>query len=204
MSKFLDFMEAYARSDLDDERKVIEKEVWDSYGREGAVCVIDMSGFSRLTEMHGIVHYLSMVRHMQIVVEPIVKRFGGRVIKFEADNCFALYPEVLPAIRASVGMNIAFDAMNLMTTDDLNIYISTGIDYGRILHVVEEDRPEEEDFYGAAVNTASKLGEDIADAGQILVTKAAMDRVPEGAGFKTEPETFEISKITIEARRVIY
>ena len=92
MSKFLDFMESYARSDLDDERRIIEKEVWDTYGRECAVCIHDMSGFSRLTEKHGIVHYLSMVRHMQIVVKPIIQRFGGEVVKFEADNCFARFP----------------------------------------------------------------------------------------------------------------
>lgn len=203
MSNFFDLMEAYARADVDDERKVIEKRVWDTYGIESAVCIHDMSGFSRLTEKHGIVHYLSMVRHMQIVVKPIIERFGGSVVKFEADNCFARFPDVLGAIRSSVSINIAFDAMNLMTTDDLNIYISTGIDFGRIL-LVEEQDADEADFFGAAVNTASKLGEDIASAGDILVTAPAMERVPADAGFKCEAESFEISAIVIDARRVLY
>jgi len=200
MSAFFDLMEAYARSDLDDERKVIEAQVWEKYGVERAVCVHDMSGFSRLTEKHGIVHYLSMVRHMQIVVKPIIERFGGEVVKFEADNCFAAFPDVVGAVRASVSINIAFDAMNLMTTDDLNIYIATGIDYGRILMVTDD----EHDYFGAPVNTASKLGEDIATAGDILVTAAAMERVPAEAGFQCEEKQYEISSITIDARRVIY
>ena len=200
MPNFLDLMEAYARSDQNIERKEIEKKVWDTYGVESAVCVHDMSGFSRLTEKHGIVHYLSMVRHMQIVSKPIIERFGGRVMKFEADNCFAQFPDVLDAIRSAVSLNIAFDAMNLMTTDDLNIYISTGIDYGRILLVEDEGA----DYFGAAVNTASKLGEDIAKSGEILVTASGMERVPDSAGFKYEDEQHEISSIIIDARRILY
>lgn len=202
MSKFFDLMEAYARSDLDDERQVIEKEVWDTYGIECAVCIHDMSGFSRLTEKHGIVRYLSMVRHMQIVAKPIIERFGGSVVKFEADNCFARFPDVVSAIRSTISLNIAFDAMNLMTTDDLNIYIATGIDFGRIL-LIEGDG-EHADYFGATVNTASKLGEDIASAGDILVSEAAMAGVPENAGFDDQPERFEISSIVIEARRIKY
>ncbi len=200
MSEFFDLMESYARSDLEEERKVIEAKVWETYGVETAVCIHDMSGFSRLTEKHGIVHYLSMVRHMQIVVKPIIERFGGQVIKFEADNCFAAFPDVLEAIRSTVSINIAFDAMNLMTTDDLNIYIATGIDYGRILMVTNDDH----DYFGAAVNTASKLGEDIAKASEILVTASAMERVPADVAFKCEEAHYEISSISIDARRILY
>ena len=133
-------------------------------------------------------------------MKPIIERFGGQVVKFEADNCFAAFPDVLEAIRSTVSINIAFDAMNLMTTDDLNIYIPTGIDYGRILQVTND----EHDYFGAAVNTASKLGEDIATAGEILVTASAMERVPADAGFKCEEEQYEISSISIDARRVLY
>ena len=42
-----------------------------------------------------------------------------------------------------------------MTSEDLDIYISCGIDYGRILLV------DDKDCFGDAVNRASKLGEDV-------------------------------------------
>jgi len=198
LHNFFDLMEAYARADDDDNRAAIDAEVWETYGVEKAVFILDMSGFSRLTEKRGIVHYLSMVRHMQLVTKPIVERYGGGIVKFEADNGFAWFEEVSKAIQAAVSINIAFDAMNLMTQDDLNIYTAIGIDYGRFLLV--DDR----DFFGAPVNTASKLGEDIAGAGEILVIANAMSHVPESSGFKTEPETYEISGVTIEARRILY
>jgi len=199
MSKFLDFMESYARADLDEDRKAIEAQVWEAYGLEGTICIHDMSGFSRLTEKLGIVHYLSMVRHMQIVVKPIIERFGGQVVKFEADNCFARFPDAHNAVQSSISINIAFDAMNLMTTDDLNIYIATGIDHGKFLLIEEDD-----DYFGGPVNVASKLGEDIASAGEILLTRAAMDRIPPEAGVKGEAEEYEISGINIAACKVIY
>ena len=198
MTTFFDHMEAYARADTDSDRKRIEEGVWAEYGRESVVCIHDMSGFSRLTEKHGIVHYLSMVRHMQIVARPIIERFGGSVVKFEADNCFARFGDVQNAIHSAISINIAFDAMNLMTTEDLNIYIATGIDYGKILLI------DDEDYYGAPVNTASKLGEDLAGAGDIFVSKAAFDRVPEDAGLRIEDQQFEISGISIEACKIIY
>jgi len=201
MTKFLDHMEAYARSDHDADRQSIEKQVWDDYGVEGSICIHDMSGFSRLTEKWGIVHYLSMVRHMQIVVKPIIERFDGHVVKFEADNCFARFPDAQNAVQSAISINIAFDAMNLMTTDDLNIYISTGIDHGKFLLIEEDD---ENDFFGGPVNVASKLGEDIGSAGDILLTQAAMDRVAPDAGIRNEPAEFEISGIKISACKIIY
>ncbi len=49
--------------------------LWAEYGAEYAVFVLDMSGFSLLTRKYGIVHYLSMVRRMQLTTEPIVKTY---------------------------------------------------------------------------------------------------------------------------------
>ncbi len=191
-------MESYARADSDTERKVIEQAVWDQFGVEGAVCIHDMSGFSRLTEKRGIVHYLSMVRHMQIVVRPIIERYDGKVVKYEADNCFAFFDDALKAIQSSIAVNIAFDAMNLMTQDDLNIYISTGIDWGQILLT------DGTDYFGKAVNTASKLGEDIGKGGDILVSQTTMDRISDGAGIRSEEFHAEISGVSIDARKIAY
>lgn len=198
MRQFYDLMESYARADADDARQQIQDDVWELYGVEEAVHIIDMSGFSRLTQKRGIVHYLSMVRHMQLVTQPIIERFGGAVVKYEADNAFCRFPDVQKAIDASVSINIAFDAMNMMTQDDLNIYISCGIDYGRFLLV------DDTDFFGSAVNIASKLSEDIGGAGDILVTENAMELVPDRARFNCESKSYEISGVKIEAQRIIF
>jgi class 3 adenylate cyclase len=151
-----------------------------------------------LTRKYGIVHYLSMVRRMQLTTEPIVKSYGGFMIKYEADNCFAVFPDPLSAVNAAIAMQHAFSAANLLTSEDLDIHIACGIDFGKILMIGHED------CFGDPVNRASKIGEDLAAAGEILITKEAMQMVPEEAGIKAHEMNVSISGITIPAYMIEY
>lgn len=193
-----DHLLAYANADHPDERSRIEAEVWQQHGQKGAVFVLDMSGFSRTTQRHGIVYYLAMVHRMQLIVEPIIEHYQGRIIKFEADNCFAWFPEVGKTIDAAIGINLAVEATNRTTPEDVEIAVACGIDYGEFLLL------EHEDFFGNPVNQASKLGEDIAGAGEILVTREAMAQVEGERKFKAEEVEFTVSGISISAFRILY
>ena len=196
--KFHDMLLSFSQSDVIDERQKIEESLWNEFGAEYAVFVLDMSGFSLLTRKYGIVHYLSMVRRMQMTTEPIVKSYGGFMIKYEADNCFAVFPDPLSAVHAAIALQHAFSAENLLTAEDLDIHISCGIDYGKILVVGHED------CFGDPVNRASKMGEDLALAGEILVTKEAMEMIPNSAGIKAREMNVSISGITIPAYQIQY
>ena len=198
VKKFQDLLLKFSQAEEPDERVKIEKVLWENYGEEQAVFVLDMSGFSRLTRKYGIIHYLSMVRRMQLTTGPIVQSFEGYMIKYDADNCFALFPSPLNAVNAAIAMQHAFDASNILTADDLDIRIACGIDYGRILVIGGED------CFGDAVNRASKLGEDVAEAGDILVTQEAMQMVPPEAGIKSREISISISGISIPAFVVEY
>ena len=196
--KFQELLLNYSQTEESDERQKIEETLWGEYGAEYAVFVLDMSGFSLLTRKHGIVHYLSMVRRMQLTTEPIVKSYGGMMIKYEADNCFAVFPDPLSAVNSAIAMQHAFTAENLLTSDDLDIHISCGIDYGKILIIGHED------CFGEPVNRASKIGEDIAAAGEIIVTKEAMDLIPSEAGIKSREMSVSVSGILIPTYVIEY
>jgi len=196
--KFQDTLLKFSQSEEMKQRKTLEQKLWDNYGAEYAVFVLDMSGFSLLTRKYGIVHYLSMVRRMQLTTRPIVESYGGTMIKYEADNCFAVFPNPLSAVNAAVAMQHAFTASNLLTTDDLDIHIACGIDYGKILVVGHED------CFGDPVNRASKMGEDIAASGEVLITKEAMDMIPSEAGVKARELKISISGIEIPAFAIEY
>ena len=196
--KFHELLLAFSQSEQSDERQRVEASLWEEFGAEYAVFVLDMSGFSLLTRKYGIVHYLSMVRRMQMTSEPIVKSYGGFMIKYEADNCFAVFPDPLSAVNAAIAMQHAFTAENLLTSEDLDIHISCGIDYGKILIVGRED------CFGDPVNRASKMGEDLAMAGEILITREAMQLIPQGAGIKAREMNVSISGITIPAYLIEY
>jgi len=196
--KFQELLLNFSQTEGSDERHKIEEVLWSEYGAEYAVFVLDMSGFSMLTRKHGIVHYLSMVRRMQLTTEPIVKSYRGIMIKYEADNCFAVFPDPLSAVNAAIAMQHAFTAENLLTPDDLDIHISCGVDYGKILIIGHED------CFGEPVNRASKIGEDLAAAGEILVTKEAMEMIPPEAGIQSREMSVSISGITIPAYAIEY
>ena len=196
--KFYDLLLEYSQAEDPAIRKRIETTLWENYGQEQTVFVLDMSGFTRLTRKYGIIHYLSMVRRMQLTSGPIVKSYEGYMIKYEADNCFAIFPTPLQAVNAAIAMQHAFDAANILTADDLDIRIACGIDFGKILMVGSDD------CFGDAVNRASKMGEDIAEAGEILVTKEAMEMIPTEARVKAKEINLSISGLNIPAFAIDY
>lgn len=197
-SQFQELLLTFSQETGIKERKQIEEQIWKKYGTENTVLVLDMSGFSLLTRKYGIVHYLSMIRRMQLTVEPIIAGHGGMLIKFEADNCFAILPNPLNATRAAISIQHAFASSNLLTTDDLDIHVSIGIDYGKILIVNNED------MYGDAVNRACKMGEDIGNANDILITKDAMQLIPKEAEIDGKPMQVNISGLNIDAFLIVY
>ena len=193
-----DHLLEYARTGDHETRARIEQEIWQRFGAERTVLVLDMSGFSLLTRRHGVVHYLSMVRRMQETVHPIVERCGGSVVKFEADNAFAVFPAPQAGIRAAIAINQAAELDNADFAKEFDIHLSSGIDHGRILLV------EGRDFFGDAVNTASKLGEDLAKAGEILVSRTAMAHLTKSERPSGRPVKFSVSGIDLEAHSITY
>ena len=197
-TKFQTLLLKFSQAEEMEARKKIETALWKEFGSEHAVFILDMSGFSMLTRKYGIVHYLSMVKRMQLTTEPIVKSYGGQMLKYEADNCFAVFPDPLSAVNAAISMQHAFTAENILTSDDQDIHIAVGIDYGKLLIVGHED------CFGDPVNRASKMGEDVAAAGEILITQEALDMIPTDAGIKTREVSISISGISIPAYVVEY
>ncbi len=118
------------------------------------------------------------------------------MLKCDADNCYAFFESPDDAIKASFDVNAALFRAN----DDFGIgeqiYLSVGIDYGRLLLVGDVE------FFGDPVNTASKLGEDLAVREEVLVTHRAIEQsafvIPELA----ERMVARISEIEIKYVRL--
>ena len=149
----------------------IDQEIHQLFGATHAVMVLDMCGFSRLTMRYGITHFLAMIHRLHAIVAPIVVARGGRVVKTEADNVFAVFPDVGPAVAAAAQIQDRLRAANVFLPADWDLHASLGIGYGELLMVGEDD------LYGNEMNLASKLGEDVAGSGEIFLTEAAHARV---------------------------
>ena len=96
-----DDLTRYAELDDEHERRQIDEEIWGRYGKEQAVFVLDMAGFSRVAAARGVVHYLSMIQRMRTTIGPVIHKNGGVIVKYLADNCFARFAHVSDAISAA-------------------------------------------------------------------------------------------------------
>ncbi len=120
------------------------------------------------------------------------------MVKFEADNCFAAFSDVAEAVQASIALNQTFNRINEQTADEYDIRIAIGIDYGPILLIGGPD------YFGDPVNTACKLGEDTASAGEILLTQRAFEQLPPDSGITGTTLNLSMSGIEITAYKISY
>lgn len=135
-----------------------------------AVLVLDMSGFSRITRERGIIAFLALIERMRALCGPCVTEAGGRLVKAEADNLLAVFPSAEQALSAAMGMLAATrgDAEGRGPADQVRICL--GIGFGPVLDLGD-------DVFGDELNLASKLGEDLADPGEVLLTASAAQAV---------------------------
>jgi adenylate cyclase len=173
--------------------KMVDKKIKAQFEKTAAIMILDMSGFSRLVQRYGIIHYLAMIRRMRRVVAPVISRHGGVIIKFEADNCFAAFPKPDDAVSTALQIKHDIDVANLATPDESDIHVCMGIGYGPTLLACD-------DLYGNEMNLASKLGEDVAERGEILITDATKKNCKKKWNATSFPLT--ISGVTIKGWKV--
>jgi class 3 adenylate cyclase len=158
------------RNEYPEQSAAIDAQIHEAFAQTHAILVLDMAGFSRLTLRYGIIHFLAMVHRLESIATPILQNHGGHLVKQDADNLFVTFADVPDAIAAAVDILKTLVAVNSGLPDSQDIYASIGIGYGEVLMI------EDGDMYGSEMNLASKLGEDLARPGEILLTERAFAR----------------------------
>jgi len=151
----------------------LEDEVWREFGCQRAVLIMDSTGFTRITKSHGIVHYLGLLAQIRRTLGPLLDAQGSLRTRMEADNIYAEYESVEQALKAALEVNKTLDQVSVPLTETEKFGICSGIGFGQMLDSGHEG------LYGAQMNLASKLGEDTAESGEILLTEEAWNALPE-------------------------
>ena len=99
----------------------------------------------------------------------------------EADNLFAVFDDAPAALRAAIAMQRVCTEAAPRHAEHDRVAVAIGVGFGRILDI------DGHDFFGHEVNLASKLGEDTASGGEILLTEAAHGRVAGELEHEAEP-----------------
>lgn len=153
--------------------------------------MIDFSGMVRRTDADGIIYALALARRAERQVAAAFQAHGGQIIKRVADTAFVVFDRATPALRAALDGQSALRAFNSGRTGHLGdgsrnepIHGCIGLGYGPTLVIPDQD------LYGAEVNRAFVLGEDIAKDGEILCSPefaAAISPLPDGVGAHRAP-----------------
>lgn len=179
-----------------DEQNRIRNRIWERFGACGATFISDMANFSSTSRKLGVCHFLKLIHRARLTIAPIIGAHNGTLLKYDADNCYAFFASTDDAIQASLSINAELFLANQSLDLSDHIYLSVGIDYGDLLLVGSED------FYGDPVNTASKLGEDLAIKGEVLVTERAIAESSYVAPENVERMVARVSDIEISYLRL--
>ena len=160
--------------------QAVDRKIWDLFGETWAVMFTDLSGFSRQVEKFGILHFLQIIHEHKQLLTPIIHAHDGILIKIEADSLIVIFRRTGSAVRCAVEMQRVLRKFNETRPPETEVLLCVGIGYGEMLRVGDLD------VWGREVNAASKLGEDTAKSGEILITKAAVDTAGaiEGLSFE--------------------
>jgi len=163
------------------DKEAIDRRIWDLFGETWAVMFTDLSGFSRHVARFGIIHFLQVIFESQRLLIPCIDRHDGILLKVEGDSMLVIFRRGVRAIECAIEMQRVLKTYNVNKSPEEQVLLCVGLGYGRMLRIGDHD------VYGPEVNAASKLGEDTAEAWEILATDAVKKEAEQMVNVMFEP-----------------
>lgn len=162
------------------DKEKVDQRIWDLFGEEWCVMFTDLSGFSRGVAKFGIIHFLQTIFESERLVVPLIEDHDGILLKAEGDSLLVIFRNVDKAIHCSLKIHEVLIDYNKDKSPEEQVIICIGLGYGKVLRIGDQD------VFGSEVNAASKLGEDTAEAWEILVTGSVRDKADVIPGIQFE------------------
>lgn len=111
--------------------EMVPQERWDEFRDTMAIMITDLSGFTRITRELGVEGMAALLHGMRKVALPLLARCGGKLVKYQADDLFAAFPDPLSALRCAVALREAFANPELRLPAAVRLCM--GIGYGPVI-----------------------------------------------------------------------
>lgn len=163
-----------------------EDAFWDKYRWRRAILSLDMTGFTSSAIRDGELQSLLRILDAQKVCAPVLKEFNADLIRCFADDIVALFVDPMSALDASIEIHKRIQLFN--KTDQAYSHATEcciGIGYGDVLAIGPNLSQGDE------MVQASKLGEDIARANEILLTEHAFQALAHREDVEFERQSLD-------------
>jgi class 3 adenylate cyclase len=136
--------------------------------RLAAILAADAAGYSRLMGLDEVGTAKALREHL-IVLDALVAKHGGRIVKTTGDGLLIEFHSVVDAVECALAIQAVMAERNDGVPPDRRMLFRVGINLGDVL--VDGD-----DILGDGVNVAARL-EGIAEPGGICISSSAYDQV---------------------------
>jgi class 3 adenylate cyclase len=124
--------------------------------RVPAICFLDLTGYTRLTEERGDEAAADLARNLSTMVQQQSRSHGGKAIKWLGDGVMFHFPEPAQGVVAALDMVEAAPKLGVESAH-------VGLHAGPVLF-------QEGDYFGRTVNIASRIA-DYARPGEVVVSQ---------------------------------
>ena len=146
------------------DKERIDERIWDLFGEHWAIMFTDLAGYSRNVEEFGITHFMQVIYESQRLFTPLIEEHDGWLFEVVGDSLLVLFRNPKKAMACALAMQRVCADYNRDRGDAEKVLACIGLGKGDVVRVGRGK------LFGQQVNAASKLGEDTAKAGEILVT----------------------------------
>jgi adenylate cyclase len=152
---------AWTKSGLEDVEAALEKAgLHRRLRRPPAMCFLDITGYTRLTEEHGDDAAADLAARLAALVRRESREHGGEPVKWLGDGVMFYFPDPAPSVVA------ALEIVDGVASHELPP-AHVGIHAGPVVF-------QEGDYFGRTVNIASRIAE-YARPGEVLVSQEVVD-----------------------------
>jgi adenylate cyclase len=152
---------AWSKSAVEDVEAALERVgLYRRIRRPPAVCFLDISGYTRLTEERGDEAAAELATRLATLVRGCAREHGGQPVKWLGDGVMFYFPDPSEGVLAALDMVDGVAAAELPPA-------RVGIHAGPVVF-------QEGDYFGRTVNIASRIGE-YARPGEVLVSQEVVD-----------------------------
>jgi class 3 adenylate cyclase len=137
--------------------------------RLAAILALDVVSYSRLMGVDEVGTLSALKAHRAALVDPVVAKHHGRLVKTTGDGLLLEFASVVDAIACAVAIQRGMFSRNAGVPEEKRIVFRIGINIGDIII-------DEGDIFGDGVNVAARL-EGLCEPGGVCISRAANDQV---------------------------